>query len=385
MKRGEHFGAGPGADITPGALPAASAFSVPVPYTAPRWLPGGQAQTIWPALFSRFTTAPRHPLAWARERWDTPDGDFIDVDRIDPNRQPLASALGRHRQAGPGPLAVAQGLASQPTQEVPLLVLFHGLEGSSQSHYAQAIAHACELAGWGIAVAHFRGCSGELNRAPRAYHSGDWEEVDWVLRRFRAQHTGTIYAVGISLGGNALLRWAEEMGAQAATVVQAMASVSAPIDLAEGGAAISRGFNRRVYTPMFLRTLKPKALAMVRMHPGLAEARAIAAACDLHDFDDAFTAPVHGFRDADDYWRRASSKPHLRSIRLPALVINARNDPFLPAWALPAPGEISPGVWLEQPEQGGHVGFARGQVPGQLVWMPQRLLHFFQHQGGAAC
>jgi predicted alpha/beta-fold hydrolase len=348
-------------------------------------LPGGQAQTIWPALFSRFTSTQRQPVVWVRERWDTPDGDFIDVDRIGPNRQPSDGAIGSHRQEGAGPLAVAQDLASQPAKEVPLLVLFHGLEGSSQSHYAQAIAHACELADWSIAVAHFRGCSGELNRAPRAYHSGDWQEVDWVLRRFRAQHTGPICAVGISLGGNALLRWAEEMGAQAATVVQTMASVSAPLDLAEGGAAISRGFNRRVYTPMFLRTLKPKALAMVRMHPGLADAHAIAAARDLHDFDDAFTAPVHGFRDADDYWRRASSKPQLNSIRLPTLVINARNDPFLPARVLPAPSEMSPGVWLEQPEQGGHVGFARGQVPGQLEWMPQRLLHFFKHQGGVTC
>ena len=360
------------------------AFTRPRPaiYAAPRWLPGGQAQTIWPALFSRtmrdatvargfFASigrrlpgkglgAARIPaLTWMRERWDTPDGDFIDVDHIDP----VAMAV---RAAGAAP-----SLA-------PLLVLFHGLEGSSRSHYAQATAHACRRAGWGLAVPHFRGCSGELNHAPRAYHSGDWQEIDWILRRFRSAHAGPLYAAGISLGGNALLRWAEEAGTQAAAVVQALASVSAPLDLAAGGAAISRGFNRRVYTPMFLRTLKPKALAMIRRHPGLADAQAIAAARDLYDFDNAFTAPVHGFRDADDYWRRASSKPHLASIRLPALVINARNDPFLPEAALPAAGEIAPGVWLEQPEQGGHVGFALGVIPGHLAWMPQRLLHFFR-------
>uniref|UniRef100_E6PKW6 Putative alpha/beta hydrolase, YheT type n=1 Tax=mine drainage metagenome TaxID=410659 RepID=E6PKW6_9ZZZZ len=355
-------------------------------YTAPRWLPGGQAQTIWPALFSRsmrqgtadrsffippggrlpqgrglgaLTATPIPALAWMRERWDTPDGDFIDVDRIDP-------------------VAPAARVADAASETRPLLVLFHGLEGSSRSHYAQATAQACRLAGWRMAVPHFRGCSGELNRAPRAYHSGDWQEVDWVLRRFRSSHAGPIYAAGISLGGNALLRWAQEAGTQAAAVVQALASVSAPMDLAAGGAAISRGFNRRVYTPMFLRTLKPKALAMVRLHPGLADAQAIATARDLYDFDNAFTAPVHGFRDTDDYWHRASSKPHLASIRLPTLVINARNDPFLPAAALPAAGEVAPGVWLEQPEQGGHVGFAQGPIPGHIAWMPQRLLHFFQ-------
>jgi predicted alpha/beta-fold hydrolase len=134
-----------------------------------------------------------------------------------------------------------------------------------------------------------------------------------------------------------------------------------------------------VYTRMFLRTLKPKAIAMVRRHPGLADVHAIAAASDLYAFDSAFTAPVHGFRDADDYWRRASSKPQLASIRVPALVLNARNDPFLPPSALPAPGEIAPRVWLEQPEQGGHAGFAQGGFPGLLGWMPQRVLHFFRH------
>ena len=320
------------------------------PYAAPRWLPGGQAQTIWPALFSR--PAPHAGrCVWVRQRWDTPDGDFIDVDRLD----------GAGTGAG------------------PLLIMFHGLEGSSRSHYARAMAHACLRAGWNLAVPHFRGCSGEPNRAPRAYHSGDWQEVDWILRRFEVSDPGPRYAAGVSLGGNALLRWAEESGHGAAAVVQAVASISAPIDLAAGGDAISRGFNRMVYTRMFLRTLKPKAIAMVRRHAGLADVQAIAAARDLYAFDNAFTAPVHGFRDAGDYWRRASSKPHLASIRVPALVLNARNDPFLPASALPEPGEIAPRVWLEQPEQGGHAGFAQGGFPGLLGWMPQRVLHFFRH------
>lgn len=317
-------------------------------YQAPRWLPGGQAQTIWPALFGR---APRVP--WRRVRWDAPDGDFIDVDRVD-----------------------AGGA------DAPLLVLFHGLEGSSRSHYARAFAAACAEAGWSLALPHFRGCSGELNRAPRAYHSGDWQEIDWMLRRLRADHRGPVRAVGVSLGGNALLRWAQEAGTEAARVVESLAAVSAPIDLAAGARAIGAGaFNRAVYTRMFLRTLKPKALAQVARHPGLADPRAIAAARDLHAFDDAFTAPVHGFRDAEDYWRRASAAPRLRDIRAPALVLNARNDPFLPAAALPPAGEIAPGVLLEQPEGGGHVGFAVGAPPGRLDWMPRRVLRFLGGRG----
>ena len=197
-------------------------------YRAPRWLVGGNVQTIWPALFARRYSGP--PPAFRRERWPTPDGDFIDVD-----------------WQGEDPSA-------------PLLVLFHGLEGSSTSHYAQAFADWARTNGWRFAVPHFRGCSGELNLAPRAYHSGDYEEIGWVLERIRLAHAGPIAAVGVSLGGNALLRWAEEAGESAARVVRAVAAVSSPIDLAAGGAAIGRGFNRVVYTRMFLRTMKPKAL-----------------------------------------------------------------------------------------------------------------------------
>ncbi len=314
-------------------------------YRAPRWLPGGQLQTIWPALFAH-----RPRPRWQRQRWDTPDGDFVDVDRVD------AAAA-----------------------DAPLLVLFHGLEGSSRSHYAGALAQACADAGWSLALPHFRGCSGELNRAPRAYHSGDWVEIDWMLRRLRAAHAGPMVAAGVSLGGNALLRWAQETGAQAARSVDAVAAVSAPLDLAAGAAAIGRGFNRLVYTRMFLRTLKPKAIALARRHPGLADVARIAAARDLHAFDDAFTAPVHGFKDALDYWRRASAGPRLGEIRLPALVLNARNDPFLPAHALPT--RASTPVTLEQPAHGGHVGFARGAPPGRIDWVPQRLLAFFSGRG----
>ncbi len=262
---------------------------------------------------------------------------------------------------------------------MPLLVLFHGLEGSSDSHYAQAFAQVAAERGWAFAVPHFRGCSGELNLAPRAYHSGDHVEVDWLLRRFAASHSGPVLAAGVSLGGNALMRWAGESGAAAGQVVRAVASICSPLDLAAGGHAIGRGFNRWVYTRMFLQTMVPKALAKLEQHPGLFPREALLQARDLYAFDNVFTAPLHGFTDTDDYWARASAKPLMRSIAVPALALNARNDPFVPAASLPGKVEVSRHVSLWQPEQGGHVGFpsAQPQWPfSHVLTMPRAVSGF---------
>ena len=314
-------------------------------YRAPIWLPGGNLQTIWPALYGRRVRGA--PVRFRRERWTTPDGDFIDVDWLDADPIAPASALGQ-----------------------PLLVLFHGLEGSSSSHYAQAFADFCRARGVAFAVAHFRGCSGELNHAPRAYHSGDFEEIDWILRRFAQQRTGPLVAAGVSLGGNALMRWAGEMGQSAQKVVGALAAVCAPLDLAAGGHAIGRGFNRLVYTPMFLRSMKPKAMRKLAQHPGLFDAAALAAARDLYEFDNIFTAPLHGFANTEEYWVRASAKPHLARIAVPALLVNALNDPFVPAWSLPRRDSVGRHVQLWQPPHGGHVGFPQGALPGHVYAMP---------------
>ena len=231
--------------------------------------------------------------------------------------------------------------------------------------------HFARHRGLSYAVPHFRGCSGDLNLGPRAYHSGDHEEIAWILSRFRAQHTGPIVAVGISLGGNALMRWAGEMGEAAAKLVSAVASVCSPLDLAASGHAIGRGFNRQVYTRMFLGTMKPKAMRKLSQYPGLFDAKALLAARDLYEFDNVFTAPLHGFKSTLDYWARASAKPHLNRIRLPALAINARNDPFVPAHSLPSSAEAGSHVTLWQPAHGGHVGFVSGGFPGQLDVLPQ--------------
>jgi uncharacterized protein len=307
-------------------------------FRAPRWLPGGHLQTIWPALFS--SPAPRPLPAYRRERWDTPDGDFIDVDFVD-----------------------------APAADAPLLVLFHGLEGSSASHYARAFAYRARLLGWPYAVPHFRGCSGELNLAPRAYHSGDFEEIGWVLERLRARRAAP------------LLRWAEEADETAAATAAAVAAVCSPIDLAAGGHAIGRGFNRQVYTRMFLRTMKAKALRKWQQHPGLFDRERLRTARTLYEFDNLFTAPLHGFRDTDDYWERASAKPQLQRLRIPALLLNARNDPFVPAVCLPGPQEAGRCVTLWQPAHGGHVGFAQGRFPGHVRSLPEAVVGWLAEHG----
>lgn len=310
-------------------------------YAAPGWLPGGHAQTIWPALFARrFAGAPPQ---FDRERWATPDGDFIDVDF----------------------------LRSEAPPQAPWLVMFHGLEGSSQSHYAQAFADVAAQRGWHCAIPHFRGCSGELNLAPRAYHSGDFEEIAWILARLRQRAAAPLMVAGVSLGGNALLRWAEEAGSSAAATASAVAAICSPVDLTASGQAIGQGFSRLSYTRMFLRSMKPRALAKWQQHPGLFDRDKLIAARDLYEFDNVFTAPLHGFKDTQDYWLRASAKPQLARIRIPALVLNALNDPFVPATCLPTVAEVGASVRLWQPRQGGHVGFPAGPFPCQVQAMPQ--------------
>jgi predicted alpha/beta-fold hydrolase len=319
-------------------------------YRAPGWLPGGHAQTIYPLLIRP------DPLPYHRERWETPDGDFIDLDWTD------APA------------------ARQPRDSRPLLILFHGLEGSSSSYYAITLMGAAAAIGWSGVVVNFRGCSGESNRLARAYHSGDSDEIDWILRRLRAlSPLRPRYAVGVSLGGNALLKWLGEREASTRDYLQAAAAVSAPLDLTACGHHLARGFNR-VYTRHFLHTLKRNAAAKLCRHPGIFDERRMTAASNLYEFDDVVTAPLHGFNGAEDYWRRASSKPWLAGIRLPTLVLNARNDPFLPAQALPTPSQVAASVQLEFPRQGGHVGFVTGSLPGQLDWLPQRIFNYFQHE-----
>jgi len=323
------------------------------PYRAPWWLPGGHLQTIYAVQCAR-----RPRVSYRRERWETPDADFVEIDWLVPS-----SAW----QAEPATVEPAA---------TPLVALFHGLEGCSGSQYAHALMAEVERAGWLGVVVHFRGCGGSPNRLARAYHSGDSEELDWMLRRLRALHGSPIHAVGVSLGGNVLLKWLGEHGSAGAQVVACAAAVSAPVDLMAAGEALGRGFNL-VYTRAFLSTLKEKSLAKLVQYPDLYDAARVRNSDTLRAFDNVVTAPLHGFRDTDDYWTRASSKPLLGGIAVPTLMVNARNDPFLPEVALPEANAVSAALTLEFPEEGGHVGFVSGPFPGNLSWLPRRILAFF--------
>jgi len=314
------------------------------PYRAPAWLRGGHAQTIWPTVMR----LPAMPLR--RERVETGDGDFWDFDWLD----------------------------APADDGAPLVVLFHGLEGSAASPYARALFARLAALRWRGVVPHFRGCGGEPNRLPRAYHSGDHVEVGAILGavRERVHDAPRTFAAGVSLGGSALLNWLGRAGRDAESWLAGAAAISAPLDLSAAGYAIGHGANR-LYTRYFLHTLKPKALAMAARFPGLLDPRSLRAIRSMWEFDERVTAPLHGFAGADDYWTRASSKPWLRDVAVPTLVLNARNDPFIPAQSLAHRAEVSDAVVLEQPATGGHAGFVTGRAPGRLDWVPRRLTAFF--------
>lgn len=334
------------------------------PYSAPWWLGGRHANAAEPNSFAAHAQTvhaslfgARPEIAYVRERWDsTPhgraDGDFIDVDRL----ADTCNAVDR-----------------------PMLVVFHGLEGGSQAVYSRNFMLEAKQRGWRAMVPHFRGCSGEINRLPRAYHSGDAAEIDWILRRAKAEApTQPLYVAAISLGGNATLKWLGEQGSLAGPIVTAAAAISAPLDLMAAGEALERGFCK-LYTWNFLKTMKRKALDKLALHPGIFREEVARAARTLREYDNEITAPLHGYRDTDDYWTRASSKQGLIDVRVPALVLNARNDPFLPASALPRVDQVSGDVLLDFPAQGGHVGFLQGNFPGHGRWMTARVMRFLEH------
>lgn len=343
-------------------MSATTQAAMPWRYRAPPLLPTGHVQTIWAAKCARYWPSIGMGIEpqpqWLRQRWPTPDDDFIDVDH-------LANTADNRAQ--------------------PLLVVFHGLEGGRPSHYVQATARVCARMGWRMLLVHFRGCSGEINRAPRAYHSGDHAEIDWILKRAAAlAPRAPTVALGVSLGGNALMHWAARAGDAAHATVQAVASVCSPLDLVASGLHIGKGFNKHVYTRMFLSTMQPKAVAKAAQFPGLFDVEAALRARTLYDFDNAFTAPLHGFTDVMDYWTRASAKPLMRNIALPALALNARNDPFIPPCSLPTSDGISRFVTLWQPDSGGHVGFVQTtnwwRLPGHVAAMPYAVIGWLAHQ-----
>ena len=304
------------------------------------WLGNAHAQTLW-GKFMRFTP----PVEARRERWELDDGDFLDIHRLD---------------APP---------------ERPRLVLLHGLEGSSHSHYARGFFAEAARRDLAADLIVFRSCGGEPNRLLRSYHSGETGDLDYVLARLiAAEPPRPILLAGVSLGGNVLLKWLGERGAAVPHPIVAAAAISAPFDLAAGCRFLEHGFSR-LYQAHFLRTLRRKAREKHARFPGRVRIDDVERAGTLWEFDDALTAPVHGFRDAADYYARSSSIGILGSIRVPTLLLNARDDPFLPASVLDRVGLLAsanPHLELEFPEHGGHVGFVAGRVPWGAAYYGER-------------
>ena len=316
-------------------------------YRSPWWLRGRHLQSLWGPLVRR----PSRP-ALRRERWDTPDGDFLDLDWL----------AGDPARAG-----------------APCVVVLHGLEGSSESHYAVGLLALAAEAGWAGVVVHFRSCSGELNRLPRLYHSGETTDLDWVIGRLlAAAPVRRLGLVGVSLGGNVALKWLGERGEAAPAGVAAAVAISVPFDLEACATVLDRGLNRVFYTTHFLRTLKAKLRAKAPLYDGRLDLRGALAARTFREYDRFVTAPIFGFADERDYWRRSSSGPFLSGIRRPTLLINAVNDPFVPPGSLPR-AAVDGSPWLEAlfPREGGHAGFLDGRR-GRASWAERRALAFLR-------
>ncbi|MCU0627446.1 MAG: hydrolase [Gemmatimonadaceae bacterium] len=304
------------------------------PYSPPWFLRNPHVQTIW----GKFVR-PEPPVPHVtRERWETPDDDSVTVVRL---------------------------RADEP--RAPRLVLFHGLEGNERSHYVQAFFRAAWRRGWGADLLCFRSCDGTLNRQPRFYHSGETGDASYVLGRLAAEHPeAALVACGVSLGGNVLVKLLGEGVAPVPPSLRAAVAVSVPYDLERGSRHISRGFSL-VYERWFLRTLRAKSLAKQARYPDRFPAPdVIARIRTLWDFDDRITAPLHGFADAVDYYRRSSGRHFVRGIRVPTLCISAIDDPFLPRDVLDAvrhDAHENPAVTLQFEPHGGHVGFVIGPTP----------------------
>ncbi len=295
-----------------------------------------------------FRPGPRVPLR--RERWELSDGDFVDVDRMD------------------GPAGA------------PLLVALHGLEGSSSAHYIRGLLFEARARGWRGLALNFRGCSGDMNRLVRSYHSGETGDLHELVRRVQGEAERIVIA-GCSLGGNVLVKWLGEQGDATPRQIRAAAAVSVPFDLALCAQTLdSKGFWRRVYRTRFLRTLKRKSLQKLARFPGAADEGLVRGARTLVAFDDALTARVHGFADADDYYAKSSSAGFVPGVRVPLLLLSAEDDPFIPARCIPR--VANPSVTLEVWPHGGHLGFVEGPPWRPRFYAERRAVEFLaQHLG----
>ena len=312
--------------------------TAPSGYTPPWFLPNGHLQTIYPALFRKFPI-----ITDRRERIGTPDGDFLDLD---------------------------WGIKGSSK----LSIICHGLEGSSQEHYAQGMARAMIENGWDALCWNYRGCSGEANRLLRSYHSGATDDLETVIDHAIAEDRyERIDLIGFSLGGNLILKYAGDRGV--AVRVSSLCAFSVPCDLAASSAQLAKPSNA-IYMARFLRSLARKVIEKDLLYPGRLETSGLKEMRTFAEFDDQFTAPLNGFESAEDYWTKCSSLPVLDTIKVPTLMVNALNDPFLPEECYPhAAAKKNPFLKLEIPQQGGHVGFAEFDEDG-LYWSERRAVAF---------
>ncbi|HEX2165684.1 MAG TPA: hydrolase, partial [Longimicrobiales bacterium] len=316
------------------------------PFRPARLLRNAHAQTIG----GRFLRRAEPPL-FERERIDLPDGDFVDLDHV---------------------------IASTLTDDSPVVLLMHGLEGSARRGYA--INTYRELARRGVRAVglNFRSCSGEPNRNARFYHSGDTADIEHVLRLLAERYPDVPRgAIGFSLGGNAMLKLLGELGEDAASLVSAAVAVSVPYDLGAGADWLDRSRFGRIYTSRFIASLIAKAETKATQLGDTCDLDRIRAARSFREFDGAATAPIHGFADADDYYTRSSSIHYLHAIRVPTLLLHAADDPFLPAECFPHE-QVTQNPWLEAvvTDAGGHVGFIEGTPWKPRFWAEEEAAGF---------
>ena len=321
---------------------SASGSVSPGDFTPAWWLPGPHLQTLWPALVRRTRS-----IRITRERFELPDGDFIDLDR-----------------AG---------------ESGPIVVILHGLQGSSRSSYARGLLGAFHRRGWRGIVMHFRGCGGEPNRLLRTYHSGETGDFGHVVRGLRERHPSVpLAAVGFSLGGNVLLKWLAERGA--AAEIDAAAAVSAPFRLGRVADRLEHGLSR-MYKRYLIADLRRAVLRKFRHRPCPLDLAAIRRERSFRGFDNRVTAPLHGFRDAEHYYATASCRQYLHGVARPTLIVHALDDPFMTRDIVPDSKELAPSIHLELNEAGGHVGFVEGAAPwAARYWLEERIPRFLAEQ-----
>ncbi len=311
------------------------------------WCRSGHAQTAWAAVLRPVVSVPLR-----RERWETPDGDFIDVDRT--------VGVGAPRQ--------------------PIVVVLHGLESSSQSRHVRGLLHAVHQHGWQGLGINFRSCSGEPNRLARSYHGGDTSDLGWVIQRLAIQNPHIpVGCVGFSLGGNVLLKYVGVQAGSAPANLKAAVAISTPFDLAVSAHAFEHSALNRVYMRRLLRSLKQKTLAKLQRHPTLVDPLRLAAVSTIAEFDEVVTAPIYGFANAQDYWHASSCTQFLDAIRRPTLLINAKDDPLVPERVLPIPSVAQhPFLRVDITDAGGHVGFVSGaRLTQPVFWAEEQALAFF--------